>query len=66
MKSVVFWSDLRLDPSKPWGIFENPVGSPTGPRAGAEAGLRFEAPNGGRSGGPSVLWVPEWFFEKLR
>ena len=31
---------------------KNPEGTLAGPRAGAEAGERREAPNGGRSGGP--------------
>ena len=48
-----FGGDLRPDPPKPGGDLKNPEGTLAGPRAGAEAGERREAPNGGRSGGPS-------------
>ena len=38
-------------------------GPPPGPRGGAEAGVRREAPNGGRSGAPRARrWTPVWFF----
>ena len=39
-------------PPSPEGILKIPEGTPPGPRAGAEAGVRREAPNGGRSRGP--------------
>ena len=41
----------------PGGDFENPEGNPPGPWAGAKAGERSEATNGGRSVGPRVLRV---------
>ena len=45
-----FGGNLRSDPPKSGGDFENPEGNPLGPRAAAEPGERSEATNGGRSG----------------
>ena len=47
-----FGGNLRSDPPKPGGDFENPEGNPPGPTTVAEAGERSEATNGGRSGAP--------------
>ena len=35
-----FRGNLRTDPPKPRGDFDNPEGNPPGPRGGAEAGVR--------------------------
>ena len=61
-----FGGNLRSDPPKPGGDFENPEGNPPGPRAGAEAGERREAPNGGRSGGPRARRAARGDFQNPR
>ena len=45
------------------GKIEKSHGGPPGTRGGAEAGVRREAPNGGRSGGPTPGGVPEGIFK---
>ena len=58
-----FGGNLRTNPPKPRGDFENPEGNPPGPRAGAEAGMRSEATNGGRSEGPRARRVARGIFK---
>ena len=53
-------------PQIPWspeGILKIPEGSTPCPRAGAEAGVRREAPNEGRSGGPRARRVARRIFK---
>ena len=62
----LFWffqGDLRPDPPKPRGDFKTPEGKLAGPRAGAEAGERSEATNGGRSGGPRARQLARGVFK---
>ena len=47
----------------PGGNFENPEGNPPGPWAGAKAGERSEATNGGRSGGPRARQLARGVFK---
>ena len=45
------------------GDFENPEGNPPGPRAGAEAGERREAPLSGLRSGPRARRVARGIFK---
>ena len=56
-------------PQIPWspeGILKIPEGSTPCPRAGAEAGVRREAPNGGRSVGPRARRAARGDFQNPR
>ena len=64
-----FWllgGDFHPDPRSPEGILKIPEGSTPCPRAVAEAGVRREAPNGGRSGGPRARRAARGDFQNPR